>query len=269
MRRSVHPPDVTEINREARRELFDAAVECLRTERRRVVDEREAFAAFERRMRELDGCGGSVRETTPGVQLATTGPQRGLEAVKNAYDATVMSVPHYDEEYDEPFSQHVRGEFGPELAALLTRRGTFDSRARQAVLAAASEAQESRSRLIEAVDAERESFEELAGELLSLLAELPEYEEAAFPERRFGTLDAYRARLLVLEEQCRDAVDRRQGALVEQRRSLSLPIEGPDVPTYLYRDLETTYPLVATAADTLDHVESLRRDVERALSYSH
>ena len=260
---------MTGINRQARRELFDAARERLRTERCRTADEREAFAAFERRVRELDGWSTPVQNDVSGVTLAAAGSQRGLGAVQEAYEATVMSVPHYSEEYDEPFEQHVRAEFGPDLAALLTQGQAFDSRTRQTVLAAASEAQETRDRLIRALDDEQESFEDVVGELLSVLEELPEYEDARFPKLLFGTLDAYRARLLVLEEKCNAAVDCRQESLVEQRRSLSLPIQGPDVPTYVYQGLEATYPIVATAADTLEHVESLRRDVERALSYSH
>jgi len=250
-----------------RRELFDAARHCLRTERRVSVDEHEAFGAFEQQVRELEG--GTTSRQTGRAQLQLTGSSsRGMAAVREAYEATVMAVPHYEAEYGEPFDQHVRVEFGPELAALLTSGRAFDSQAKGTVLAAASQAQESREQLLDALDDERESLEDLAEELCSVLGELPEYREATFADRKFGTLDAYRARLTVLEEKCRVVVDRRQEALVDQRRGLALPIDGPDVPTFVYRELDVRYPVVSTAVDLLDQVQSLRRDVERALSRS-
>lgn len=256
---------MTESNRRDPQDLFDAARGCLRRERRRTVDEQEAFEAFERRLRELDVASSTVREGVSRVQLAGTAPTEGIRAVREAYEATVMSVPHYGEEYDEPFEQHLQGEFSPELAALLSRGTAFDSRVRQRVLAAAAHAQETRGRLLEALDIEQESFEASSAELLSVASELPEYRDVTFADRRYGTLDAYRTRLLTLEESCEAVVESRQEALLDQHRSLSIPVDGPDVPTYVYRDLEVTYPVVATAADVLDCTESLRGDVERAL----
>jgi len=237
-------------------------------ERRRTVDEREAFRAFERRVRAVEDQSSAPQEGVSRVRLRTTSPAKGLRAVRDAYEATVMAVPHYGEEYDETFEQHVHAEFGPELTALLTRGEAFDTQSRRAVLAAASQAQEKRSRLLDALDAEQESFAESAEELRSVIEELSEYESAQFPSLSFGTLDAYRARLVVLEEKCNELVDDRQETLVNQRRNLSLPIEGPDIPTYVYQSLRATYPVVSTAATTVERIDSFRRGVERALSHS-
>lgn len=260
---------MTGVDRQHRRELFEAAQEALQRERRRTVDEREAFRAFERRVRNLDGQRSRVPEGDSPVRMVSTGSPSTVRPVRTAYEATVMSVPHYAEEYDEPFERNFRAEFGPELAALLTQSAALNAHSKQAVLAAASHAQEKRGRLIEALDAEQESFTEASEQLLSVIDELEEYETATFSELSFGTLDAYRGRLLTLEAHCDDLVEDRQAALVDQRRNLSLPIDGPDVPTYVYRHLEARYPVVSTAADVIERIGSLRGDVESALSQSH
>lgn len=259
---------MTSLNPEDRRQLFDAARERLRRERRRTVDEREAFRGFERRVRGLDGQGESVQSGVSRTRMVSTSPPSTARPVREAYEATVMSVPHYAEEYGETFEQHFRTEFGPELAALLAQHAALDPHSKQAVLAAASRAQEKRERLIGALDDEQESFTRLEERLLPVIEELPEYETATFSELSFGTLDAYRQRLLVLEENCDDLVDDRQDTLVAQRRNLSLPTEGPDVPTYVYRDLEMRYPIVSTTADVIERIQTLRQDVECALSYT-
>lgn len=250
-----------------RQELFDAARECLRTERRRTIDEQEAFRAFERRVRQLDGHAAPARKGATPVQLRS-GSAPGLRTVRTAYEETVMSVSHYESDYGEPFEQHVHAEFGPELAALLTAGTVFDTRARQAVLAATTRAQATRETLIEALDSEAESFDATAGDLISIVEELAEYDPATFSDCSFGTLDAYRARLAVLEDHCEAIVDRRQATLVEQRRELTLTINDPDVPTYVYQDLETAYPVVSTAADVVQRIGTLRSGVGRELGRS-
>lgn len=257
---------MTVIDPQYRQELFDAARHQLRTERRRLVDEREAFRAFEQHIRTLDGqC--TPTQTNPATHLAVTGDPRGLRAVQSAYESTVMAVPHYEEEYDESFTEHVTGEFGPQIGTLLTQGSVLDTRAKQTVLGAASQAQEKREALITALEAEEESLVPASRELCSVVDELPEYEQAVFSDSQFGTLDAYRSRLTVLEQTCETVVDERQAALVEQRGQLSLPIEGPDIPTYLYQHMETTYPVVSTAAALLERIDTLKTEVERALIY--
>lgn len=258
---------MTAIDRAECQKVFDAARRRLRTERRRTVDEREAFRAFERHVRKLDGQG-TTTQPSVSTQMVATGDPRGLQAVQSAYESTVMAVPHYEDDYDEPFEEHVTGEFGPEIAALLTQTTVLRPQSKQTLVGAATQAQDKRAALVDALGAEKESFVPASQELLSVVDELQEYEETPFSEASFGALDAYRLRLTVLEETCEAVVDTRQNTLVEQRRSLSIPIEGPDIPTYVYQPLETTYPVVSVAATVLERIETHRKSVEQALIYS-
>jgi hypothetical protein len=257
---------VTAIDRAECQELFETARRRLRTERRRTVDEREAFRAFESHVRKLDG---QQTTTQPSVstQMAVASGPHGITAVQNAYESTVMAVPHYEDDYDESFEEHITGEFGPEIATLVTQTSALGPQSKRTLLGAAAQAQDKREALVDALDAEKESFSPASRELLSVADELQEYEEATVRDASFGTLDAYRLRLSVLEETCEEIVETRQDALVRQRRTLSLPLDGPDVPTYVYQDLETTYPIVSTAATVLDRIETHQQAVEQALIY--
>jgi len=257
---------VTAIDQADCQELFEAARRQLRTERRRTVDEREAFRAFESQLRKLDGQQ-TTAQPSVSTQMAVASGPHGLTAVQSAYKSTVMAVPHYEDDYDESFEEHVTGEFGPEIATLVTQTSSLRPQSKRTLVDAAAQAQDKRGALVDALDAEKESFAPVSRELLSVVEELQEYEEATFTDATFGTLDAYRLRLTVLEETCEELVETRQDALVRQRRTLSLPIEGPDIPTYVYQDLETTYPIVSTAATVLDSIETHQQAVEQALIY--
>jgi len=257
---------VTAIDQADCQELFEAARRQLRTERRRTVDEREAFRAFESQLRKLDGQQ-TTAQPSVSTQMAVASGPHGLTAVQSAYKSTVMAVPHYEDDYDEPFEEHVTGEFGPEIATILTQATVLDPQSKQTLVGAARRAQNKREALVDALDAEKESFVPASRELFSVVDELQEYEQTTFAEASFGKLDAYRLRLTVLEETCEEIVDSRQEALVKQRRSLSLPIDGPDIPTYVYQPLETTYPIVSTAATIIERIETHRDAVEQALIY--
>ena len=84
-------------------------------------------------------------------------------------------------------------------------------------------------------------------------------------------LDAYSARLDVLESNCQRLLDNRQSTLVEQRRKLSLPIGDPDVPRYLYQSgsISGTYPMLSMTADCVHLFESVQVEIRTKLSERH
>lgn len=86
-------------------------------------------------------------------------------------------------------------------------------------------------------------------------------------DRDFETLDAYRARLTVLEDRCDDQATNRRSTPQEQRHGLWLPVEGPDVPTYAYQYLDVDYPVLAAVTAVAERIEATRAEVERAMGY--
>ena len=273
-------------------DVLRAAQEMLRVERRRTVDEREAFEAFRARVQRVsteatdgdttrlrsDGSGG-VAGDAGGVDgfrgPAGVGRLSGVDdrfvagsplvATRDAYVETVMSVPHYEAEYDDTYESSLAAEFGPDLAVALTREPTLSDRSKSALLSKTDDAIAEREGLIDAVDSEVESIDRAADRLCSIREEITTLSETTLDELRFGTLDAYRVRTLTLEEGCDSVAARRQREIAGIGRSLQLNDAVPDLATYLYHDLPVTYPVLATVGAVGDRLEELRRSIERAL----
>jgi len=247
---------------------FEAARDCLRRERRRTRDEREAFRAFERRLRDLQPETGATARATPAAQtLSTSASPAGLCAVREAYESTVMAVPHYEDEYGDTYERSVAEEFGPDIAAALTRGTAFEGRHRQLLLSAVADCREDRDRFLQALEAEADSLAATTDRLAPVARELESYDTLLPSELSFGALDAHRCRLDVLEEKCADVAETRQTGLARQRRTLSLPVDVPDVPRYVYRDLPMDYPVLSAVTALLERIEAVRDVVERSLIY--
>jgi hypothetical protein len=270
-------------------ELMDDARETLRIERRRVADEREAFRAFRGRVASVpsepirtDGGAGPVADGAGPVGLSGgsgaigaagtagspgSGPPAGsgLVAVRDAYQETVMSVPHYEVEYDDTYERSVAEEFGPELAYALTRGSRFHAECKRSLLDAAETAIEERERFVDTVESEVESVGRAASRIAPIRSEVASTARTDFSEDGFGTLDAYRARTEALIDDCDRIAARRQRELAAHERDLA--IDGDlDVPTYLYQDLPATYPVLATVGAVGDRLDDLKRRIERAMA---
>ena len=252
-----------------------AARRVLRRERRRTVDEREAFAAFRAAVREVPAererpQAGHRRQlpTGPGGPgLAGPGastPSGGVATVLEAYEGTVMAVPHYEEEYGDTLAESLEVEFGREVAAGLLGHDRLTPGLKRAVLDSVDAAHAEREQFVEALDVEADSLRSSEDRLVAVLDELADLADEPTPD--FGALDAVRARLGVLASACDAVADDRQATLREWQDRFDAPVGVPDLPRYLYADLDATYPVLATVADVGEHVTRLRRRVEREMA---
>ncbi len=248
---------------------LDAARAELRRERRRTADELEALKAFADRVRSIEPSTvprmSSDRTVVPGILAATS----GLERVREAYESTVMNVPHYAEEYGDTYYRSLHEEFNPDIAAALTDGTAFNERCKRALLSAVEGSGDARESLIEEIDAESGSIDDAAETLLPVADELDEVTTMSFQKRSFGALDAYRTRLGTLENKCEGVSDRRQETVFGQRRTRWLPKEVPDIAQYFCQDLEVDYPVMSSVADLVEVISDLRRRIERAMTFCH
>jgi hypothetical protein len=272
-----------------------AARATLRVERRRVVDEREAFRAFRGRVSSVpseDGSvgpsdaaspdafgGGALGGATPDPGSVRASPGSRLVAVRDAYRATVMSVPHYEAEYDDTYERSVAEEFGPELAYALTRTDSFHERYKRSLLSAAETAVQEREAFLDALESETESVERADSRLDPVRTEIEAIADELGDDGEgddsgqggdaasagFGALDACRTRVGTLRDDCDRIAARRQRELAEHDRRLALGDEL-DLPEYCYQDLAVTYPVLAAVGAVGDRLEALRERIERAMA---
>ena len=258
---------------------FDAVRSVLRRECRRTEEERQAFKRFAERVSELQPTPGPARSsgsggTTGGGSIATEMWQptasRGvddLDTIRRAYEETVMSVSFYDTEYGDAYEESVRSELGPEVAIAVTEPDCFTPAAKRALLASVERAARERTELVETCERERESVDEAADTLIPVAEELDSLDREHLEQKRFGTLDAQRCRLLILEERCEEAVATRQAVINCHRDRHSLPPDEPDVCAYIYKDLDAAYPVLACCTDLAHRAANLRGRHERAMTH--
>lgn len=244
---------------------LERARRALRRERRRTADEVQALRRLEGRVRDIDP---ETAAHTAGTAAGTTVVGRdadGLDAVRTAYEETVMSVPHYDEEYDDTYVESVAAEFSTDLAAALTDGTRFNAPCKRTLLSAIDAGRSARARLLELLSAEADSLAAAADTLTPLSAELADLEGRAVVTAPHGMLDAYGARLSVLERKCETVADDRQATLFEQRRTGGLPVDEPDLPQYVYQPCSFDYPVMASVADCTAAVDRIRAAVDDAM----
>ncbi|MFC7071840.1 hypothetical protein ACFQJ7_10365 [Halovenus rubra] len=246
---------------------LDRATKTLSEERRRVTDELDALQAFTDHVKNSKPEQAQPATVAPAVNLSVSKSNETLETVRAAYESTFMSTPHYDEDYDEPYVQSLAVEFGPEIAAALVGGEQFTQACKEGLLDAVEEAVTRRELLVDALADEESSLSEAQSVLLPLSQELAEIRRSSRANRQMGILDAHDARLTVLAEKCDRLLERRQATIVEQRRTLTLPIDELDLPSYVYTDVEREkrYPVLGTLAECIQMLDELQNDVQAAL----
>ena len=150
---------------------FEDLQDTVRTERKRTTAERRAFEAFGRRVRRLLGrvdqpspgtvIGNGVASVTSSIEPFQTDQSailRTTATVRTAYEETVMSVAHYESEYNDTYKSSVHAEFGEEIGAALTRPGQFSTVSLQALIGKITEAIEDRNQLETVLDRELRSL---------------------------------------------------------------------------------------------------------------
>ena len=263
------------LDRERVAETFAALRATIGTERRRTAAERRAFESFADRVENCSHTGSGVSPTGrmgnrqgATVVASTGGNSTGsgpTDAIRRAYEETVMAVSFYDEEYGDDYAESLRAEFGPEVATALTDSDCFGPAAKAALTDAIGHAIHEREGLIGICECERESVDAAADTLLPVAAELDEIGATEPQGEPFGTLEARWHRLSRLREYCEEAAATRQSAIGDRRSRHCLPVDAPDVCAYLYKSRDTAHPVLALCADLAERATRLRTEYERAM----
>ncbi|RDZ65297.1 hypothetical protein C5B90_02700 [Haloferax sp. Atlit-12N] len=242
---------------------------ALRAERRRCVDEREAFRAFRREVAASQATASTPNQapaaaTLVGQRSGRGGTDAALSGLRRSYERTVMSVPHYDEEYGDSFEASLAAEFGPDVATAFRSASVLSPPLRRTVAAAAASSRDEREKFIEVVDEEAESVASMRGEVEDLLGRLDDLDRTPLSERGFDALLALYEDLSSLRERLSELVAARQKTISHHRRALSGLV--PDVTEFLYADLSVRYPVLATLAEVGATLDTATRRVERRLA---
>lgn len=262
------------------KEAFARLRTTVREERQRTDAERAAFEAFAADVAAVDpvapsradfaahatpGDRGSTVTSMPANRLTPPGAA-ATEAVRRAYENTVLALPFHEREYGEGYAENLRAEFGPDLAAALTVGDTFTPAVKRTLLEAITAATETRETIRESCDRELASLEAVERDLVPLAAEVRGHDVRRLEGRTFGELDGFWTRLGRIRERCDRIVAERQDAISTHRDVFDGGADGDEFVVYLYRNLSVTYPVCALCSEIGTCAASVRDRVETALA---
>lgn len=224
-------------------------------EEKSVETERNAFIEFADSVQSIPVAHQPITGTTTANITHTGSNSRALEEVREQYRKTVMSVPDYEREYGESLHDHFAAEFGTDAASVVTDGHRFNEPVRQLLVEQSRLSVHQRERLLDTLSAEKRSLRD-AGSELELVGEfLDETDTTALREQSVTQLVETDQTLGTHRSRCRTLLESRQREIHTTNRRADGGTETL-LQTYLYRDLDTQFPVLHTV---LEYIEELDR----------
>ena len=228
-------------------------------EQDRTAAELDAFTEFERRVAGIEATQ-SVPANGNVIAMASESPDRQLEKVRDAYRETVMSVSHYEAEYDEPLEVNMTAELGEEVAAAVVDGTRFSGQLKQGLIAQCNEARRRRAELLTTLDREERRLVDARADLADIESALESETPESTRDLSFPELSDRWEQLGNVEDECRDLLDENAA---NRRNTLE---KRPEFREYVYRSLSSEYPILSDATRLLERIGDCRQTVLRALT---
>jgi hypothetical protein len=251
-----------------------SAITVVETDHERTTTERDAFASFLHRISDLDISSidlqpNHAHQASTQTLATPETPEHAesqLERVRNAYRDTVMSVPHYDEDYGDSLPESLAEEFGPEIATAILTSDQLTPHLRNLLIDATHHARESRHALLQGLENEHSALEAADENLTRLSADLDDVlSTQSFHAWSGKDLTNARDCLHDREAECDQLAADRQATLREQRIPGTHHIDH-EFTEYLYESLPVTYPVLTDITSLVGTLRTAQHSVERALN---
>lgn len=202
--------------------------------------------------------------TPDGGVLVCTGNARNsassVQDIRNAYQESVMDVPHFESEYNDTFKESVAIEFGPDIANGLMTATSVTSMLKTALYTAAKEAQSQRRRVLGAVRQERRSLIEIRKRLTEIEDAVKALEHGIAETVSSRELSDIDSQLSILEEECQKLIGTRE-QVIQNRVVRATPRRNSNsLHTYLYDHCEFQFPALGDIAEYVERIQHLRMD---------
>lgn len=250
-----------------------ALIRCVQHARRacsfeheRLVAEYEAFLEFADQVADLTVAprpdGG--QQMTP--MVARTGGD-GLEDVKDAYRDTVMEIPHYETDYDEPLEKHMATELSPQLAVAVSQSDQLTPAIRNPLVASARSAARDRRILADQLEEELSDLDDAEGTIQGISDRVQMTGGEGLLQRTYPELQSRWRRLDGLQADVQELLVERQQQLRDRAPGGGSELTTPeDVSNYLYGGLDVDFPVLNSGTELLERVEREKRETVKALS---
>jgi hypothetical protein len=239
------------------------AVSAVTEERKRTAAEQAAFEEFSTRIAALEATAIESPPATTGSGFNPSGiePAAPLEDVRTAYSDTVMAVAHYEEEYDEPYAEHMVAEFGPDLAGIVERNDVLTPQLQAALIQASDAARQERASFCRTLDREHDALTDARQRLRDVSDTTERLTTTPLSQRSFDDVLGAESRLQCLKADCEALLEDRQQQLHEGPSR-----DGIQLQKYLYASRSWTFPVLDDTLDCLSQLREIERRIVQAVS---
>jgi len=237
------------------------ATETVQEEKRRVETERAAFKRFAAEIRDLNVVD-DPRSGMNGLLLTEPGRMSGdtTETVRSLYRETIMSVDHYEEEYDEPLRTNITAELGPDFETAITTDDTLSQPLLDALAERSHSVAQDRREYTARVESELQSVTD-AEERLQKITDLVErIQNWEIRSRPFQDLVDAEQELQAAEGRCKSIITLRQTEYVNAPKESEIHFRE-----YLYQRYDWTHPVVSDVLDVVKNIQMAERSVLSAV----
>lgn len=240
--------------------VIEQAIGNVTAEKKILTAERDALTAFldritEIRINQSSGLHCNLKSATNRV-IAPSRPSDNLQAVRTAYRETIMNVPHYDDEYDEPLKVHLMKELNEEVARQLLEGTALTEPLYAALIGTVKQRRTSRNSLLRTLDKERDSLQSVVDSLAEIETQAHEIGDQIGTATNSAQRETFRTNLVQLEDRCEEVATTRQTTIHQRSGTDWAGVDSDSLVAYLYHDLKTTTPALSAIAQC---IETIRR----------
>lgn len=245
-----------------------AALAALEQESETIIAEQEALSLFSQEVESVPTASptASVGGGGVGVIGTTNSQPQEMATLRQAYRDTVMAVDHFERDYGESLSEHLAEEFGDGVARAVLTNERLSPQIKQAVLASAGESRTQREQYLKTLESERDRLRS-AGEKLDDAVEIcASVDGNRLRRRSFEELQSRYERLETERSELSATLSEHQDRLHEGKTFGWQREDSESVHSFLYRDIDTTYPVLADGIRVLTRMSTVERRLTTALT---
>nr|WP_185194153.1 hypothetical protein [Halobellus ruber] len=176
--------------------------------------------------------------------------------VRDLYRDTVMSVDHYEAEYDEPLETNLTAELGLDLATAVNTTDVLHPSLQQALAQASDTAAHKRADFESQIDSELRSLSAAEDRIREVAASVERVRSRDINQHPFDGLQEATEQIQTAEQTCESLIADRQAEYVDAPMAGGLTLQE-----YLYQPHEWTHPVIGDALGVINTI----RDVEGRL----
>lgn len=243
---------------------ISSAYEALTIEHRRVQEEIEAFEKFYKLVEDVSPDQNYKNELDK-ICIVEDTTQNGIEKIRIMYEGTVMSVSHYDDEYDDTYSSSIIEEFGHDIAVALIKSREFDQVHKSTLLNGIKSSIHERRELKTAVESEQESIKSARDRIKDIANTLENIRKRRSYVSGDQNVDDHTNKIEDLYTQCDRTASIRFEDIQQIGESMQLDADDEDLYSYLYQDASFKYPILATIGEIGMKIERAQHDLDAML----